>query len=142
MSAALLVMDFQAGVVDRFSGSETVSRARRAVDAARAHGVPAVFVRIGFREGNPEVSGRNKSFAAVAGRAEMGEDAPGTQVVAELAPEPGEVTVVKRRVSAFAGSDLGVVLRSADVDHRVLTEKVFPRQADVLSVDEWVAGLG
>jgi nicotinamidase-related amidase len=113
----------------------------------------------------------------------MGEDAPGTQVVSELAPGPGETTVVKRRVSAFTGSDLGLVLRSADVDHLVLTgiatsgvvlstvreaadrdyrltvlsdacldadpevhrvriEKVFPRQADVLSVDEWVAGLG
>ena len=91
MSAALLVMDFQAGVVDRFSGSEVVSRARVAVDGA---------------------------------------------------PAPGETTVVKRRVSAFTGSALGVVLRSADVDHRVLTEKVFPRQADVLSVDEWVDGLG
>jgi nicotinamidase-related amidase len=176
-------MDFQAGVVDRFSGSEVVSRARVAVDGARAPGVPVVFVRIGFRDGKPEVSGRNKSFAAVAERTDMGEDAPGTQVVSELAPGPGETTVVKRRVSAFTGSDLGVVLRSADVDHlvltgiatsgvvlstvreaadrdyrltvlsdacldadpevhRVLIEKVFPRQADVLSVDEWVAGLG
>jgi hypothetical protein len=26
--------------------------------------------------------------------------------------------------------------------HRVLTEKVFPRQTDVMTVDEWVAGLG
>ena len=25
--------------------------------------------------------------------------------------------------------------------HRVLLEKVFPRQADVVTVDEWVAGL-
>jgi nicotinamidase-related amidase len=104
-------------------------------------------------------------------------------VVAELAPRPGETVVVKRRVSAFTGSDLEVVLRAAEVDHlvlagiatsgvvlstlreaadrdyrltvlgdacvdadpevhRVLTEKVFPRQADVITVDEWVAGLG
>jgi len=37
-----------------------------------------------------------------------------------------------------------VVLADACLDadpevHRVLTEKVFPRQADVLTVDEWVA---
>jgi hypothetical protein len=25
--------------------------------------------------------------------------------------------------------------------HRVLTEKVFPRQADVLTIDEWVAAV-
>ena len=183
MPAALLVMDFQAEIVDRFSASEAVTTARAAVDAARAHGVPVVFVRIGFREGKPEVSMRNKSFAAVAARDDMGEDAPGTQVVAELGPRAGETTVVKRRVSAFTGSDLEVVLRAGAVDHlvltgiatsgvvlstlreaadrdyrltvlsdacldadpevhRVLTEKVFPRQADVVTVAEWVAGLG
>ena len=95
-----------------------------------------------------------------------------------VAPEPGDIVVTKRRVSAFTGSDLDVVLRSlgvvklvltgiatsgvvlstlpeaadrdyelvvladccADADpevHRVLLEKVFPRQADVLDVQGW-----
>jgi len=40
-----------------------------------------------------------------------------------------------------------VVLADACLDadpevHRVLTEKVFPRQADVLTVDEWAARAG
>jgi nicotinamidase-related amidase len=176
-------MDFQAGVVGRLGSSEVLERARSALDAARAHDMPVVFVRIGFRDGTPEVSPRNKSFAAIASRGDMGADSPGTQVVAELEPRAGEVVVVKRRVSAFSGSDLEVVLRAADVDHlvlagiatsgvvlstlreaadrdyrlsvladacadgddevhRVLTEKVFPRQADVLSVADWTAGLG
>jgi nicotinamidase-related amidase len=93
------------------------------------------------------------------------------------------VVVTKRRVSAFAGSDLDVVLRAqsighlvlagiatsgvvlstlrqaADLDyqltvladgcldadpevHRVLLEKVFPRQAEVTSIAGWTAGLG
>jgi hypothetical protein len=26
--------------------------------------------------------------------------------------------------------------------HRVLTEKVFPRQADVVTIDEWVRAIG
>jgi nicotinamidase-related amidase len=91
--------------------------------------------------------------------------------------------VLKKRVSAFTGSDLDVLLRGAEIDtlvltgiatsgvvlstlrqaadrdfrlvvladgcldsdsevHRVLTEKVFPRQAEVTTVEEWVAGLG
>jgi nicotinamidase-related amidase len=195
--AALLVMDFQAGVVQRFVGSQTGSgaesgtgsgdgvlkAARTALDAARAHGLQVVFVRVGFREGAPEVSPRNKSFSALTGRTDMGADAPTTQVVAELEPRPGEPVVVKRRVSAFTGSDLEVVLRAASIDHlvlsgiatsgvvlstlreaadrdyrltvlhdacldadpevhRVLTEKVFPRQADVVTVDEWADALG
>jgi len=111
----------------------------------------------------------------------MGEDAEATQIVAALAPRPGEPVVVKRRYGAFA-SDLDVVLRgldatdlvlagvstsgvvlstvrhAADQDfgltvlsdacadqdpevHRVLLEKVFPRQADVVTVDAWASGL-
>ena len=97
----------------------------------------------------------------------------------DVAPQQAEVTVVKRRISAFTGSDLEVVLRAkgiqhliltgistsgvvlsttreaADKDyrltiladccadgdeevHRVLTTKVFPRQAEVIGVEEWM----
>ena len=184
MPAALLLMDFQNGVVERFGGSsEVVRTARTALEAARSHGVPVVFVRVGFRDGAPEASPRNKAFSAIAERGDLGEATPATQVVNDLAPGPGETIVVKRRVSAFTGSDLQVVLRAAGVDHlvlggiatsgvvlstvreaadrdyrltvladacrdgdpevhRVLTEKVFPRQAEVTTVDAWVSGLG
>lgn len=184
MAAALLVMDFQAGIVARFTGSaEVVARARTAAEAARAHGLSVIFVRVGFRDGYPEVSPHNRSFAALAQRGDMGERAPATQIVTELAPRAHETVVVKRRVSAFAGSDLEVVLRAAGVHelvlcgiatsgvvlstlreaadrdhrltvlsdacldadpevHRVLVEKVFPRQAEVVTVDEWVESLG
>ncbi len=37
-----------------------------------------------------------------------------TQVHPDVAPEPGDVLVTKRRVSAFAGSDLDMVLRAGD----------------------------
>jgi nicotinamidase-related amidase len=181
--AALLLMDFQVGIVERLGSPEVVSCARTAVDAARRHAVPVIQVRVGFRDGTPEVSNRNKSFSALVGRDSMGEDDPRTQVVEALAPARGDVVVVKRRVSAFAGSDLEVVLRAIEVDHlvlagistsgvvlstlreaadrdyrltvladacsdgddevhRVLTDKVFPRQADVTTVDAWVASLG
>ena len=56
--------------------------------------------------------------------------------------------VVLSTLRQAADLDYGlVVLRDgcADADeevHRVLLDKVFPRQADVLTVDEWVAGMG
>jgi nicotinamidase-related amidase len=183
MSAALLLMDFQSGVVGRLGTPEVVRAAGRALATARSRGIPVVFVRVGFRAGAPETSSRNQTFAAMAGRPEMGADRPETQVVSELAPLDSEVVVVKRRVSAFSGSDLEVVLRSAGIDHlvltgiatsgvvlstlreaadrdyritvladacgdgdpevqRVLTEKVFPRQAEVTDVSTWAEGLG
>jgi nicotinamidase-related amidase len=112
----------------------------------------------------------------------MTEDSPDTQVHADLALRPDEPVIIKRRVGAFSGSDLDVLLRGAEAEelvlagistsgvvlstlrlaadldyrltvladacsdgdpevHRVLTEKVFPRQAAVTTTDEWVASL-
>lgn len=177
---ALLVMDVQAGIVDRFSaGSEPLLDALgRAIAAARRAGVPVIYVRVAFRDGAPEVSPNNRAFSAIAGASGFGDSDPATQVHPAVAPEPEDIVVVKKRVSAFAGSDLDVVLRSlaveslvlsgiatsgvvlstlrqaADLDyrlvvledgcmdadtevHRVLMGKVFPRQAAVMTVDEW-----
>lgn len=176
---ALLVMDVQRAIVDRYPDPEYLPRLRRAIDAARAGGVPVIYVVVGFRAGYPEVSARNKMFGALAQfKPAAGEDT--TQIHPDVAPEPGDTIVTKRRVSAFAGSDLDMVLRAgginhlvltgiatsgvvlstvrqaADLDfgltvladgcldsdpevHRVLTEKVFPHQADVTTVADWIA---
>ncbi|MFE9119051.1 cysteine hydrolase family protein [Streptomyces sp. NPDC007172] len=184
--SALLVMDIQRGIVDRFPESVTadyLSRVGTAIGAARAAGTPVVHVVIGFRAGHPEVSPRNKAFGAVAGSTAFVDGDPSAEIHPALTPRPGEVVVTKKRVSAFAGSDLAMVLRgagathlvlagiatsgvvlstlrqAADLDfgltvlsdgcldgdaevHRVLTEKVFPRQAEVVGVDEWVKAIG
>ncbi len=181
--SALLIMDFQNSIVDRLGTPEVLEAARRAADAARAAGVPVLFVRVAFRDGYPEVSPANKSFAAFRGRGDTGsEQHEQSQISATLGRREDEAIVTKRRVSAFAGSDLDVLLRAggirslvlagiatsgvvlstlrqaADLDfgltvladacadadaevHRVLTEKVFPRQAEVTTVDAWAATL-
>ncbi|HEU5422385.1 MAG TPA: isochorismatase family protein [Nitrolancea sp.] len=67
--SALLVMDVQHAIVDRFAASESaagyIPRLREAIDAAHHAGIPVVYVVIGFREGHPEISPRNKTFSEV-----------------------------------------------------------------------------
>ena len=181
MTQALLVMDMQRGIVARLSDGATalLDTLERVVAAARTSATPIIFVRVAFRPGAPEISDRNQSFSSLRG-ASLDETSEATQIHPRLAPLDGDVVVTKRRVSAFAGSDLEVVLRSLDVDHlvltgfatsgvvlstarqaadldyrltilsdacadadpevhRVLTEKVFPRQAQVRRADEWIA---
>ena len=182
---ALLVMDVQRGVVERFAGAgELQSRLARAVDTARGAAVPLIFVRVAFRAGHPEVSVNNRSFSALASQAgtRFTDDSEATQIHPAVGPLDGDLVVVKKRVSAFSGSDLEVLLRSLDVTHlvltgiatsgvvlstlreaadkdyrltvladgcldvdeevhRVLIEKVFLRQAEVVSVDEWASRL-
>jgi len=180
----LLVMDVQRGVVARFGDDAGyLSRVSRAVAAARAAGLPVIYVTVGFRPGHPEISARNRTFSAIASAGRFADGDPAAEIHPAVAPAPGDLVVTKRRVSAFAGSDLDVLLRglaagtlvlsgiatsgvvlstlrqAADLDyrlivladacldadpevHRVLTEKVFPRQADVLTVAQWEAQSG
>ena len=182
-STVLLVMDVQRGVVERFADEPGyLPRLQRAITAAHASGIPVVYVTVGFRPGHPEISARNRSFSAVASAGRFADGDPAAEIHPAVAPEPGDLVVTKRRVSAFTGSDLDVLLRglgadtlvltgiatsgvvlstlrqAADLDyrlvvladgcldadpevHQVLTGKVFPRQAEVLTVDEWEAQL-
>jgi nicotinamidase-related amidase len=180
--SALLVMDVQRVVVDRFPEPGYLPRLSKAIGAARSAGLAVIYVVVGFRPGYPEISPRNKTFGELARSGRMAAGDQATEVHPDVAPQPGDVVVTKRRVSAFAGSDLALVLRSGDIDHlvltgvatsgvvlstlreaadldfrltvltdgcldadpevhRVLTEKVFPRQADVITVADWVAAL-
>ena len=120
---ALLVMDVQNAIVDRFAehSEGLLATLAEAVGAARAAGIPVLYVRVAFRQGAPEMSPRNQAFTALARSGSMSESDSATQVHPAVVPQSGDIIVTKRRVSAFSGSDLDVVLRSLDVDALVLT---------------------
>jgi nicotinamidase-related amidase len=110
-------MDIQPGILDRVpDGAALLARATDGVRAARSHSVPVIHVVVGFRAGMPEVSAQNQSFGAVK------QMAPPFLIDPRplIAPEGSDVVVTKRRVSAFAGSDLEVLLRGGEIQHLVL----------------------
>lgn len=119
-ATALLVMDLQHAILQAVEDPGYVPRVAGAIAAARAAGVPVVYVVIGFRPGHVDISPRNAAFAALPGDRFTGDD-PGAAIHPDVAPLPGDTIVTKKRVSAFAGSDLELVLRSAGVEHLVLT---------------------
>ena len=172
--SALLVMDVQPGILDRVRDKdEYVARTSAAIRAAHERGVLVIHVVVGFRPGAPEVSARNKSFSAQKENASaMTDPRP------SIEPAEGDVVVTKRRVSAFSGSDLEVILRAQDIGHlalagiatsgvvlstlreaadkdykltvlsdlcadfddevhAVLINKIFPRQAAVMTAAQW-----
>jgi nicotinamidase-related amidase len=178
-NTALLVMDFQEGIVERFGDTAVLEPVARAIAAARAAGLLVVYVKVDFRPNFPEISPRNRAFSQAAASGFLGDKA---RVHPDVAPAEGDIEVTKRRVSAFAGGDLEVVLRAQEIQrlvlagiatsgvvlstvreaadkdfelvvlsdacadpdpevHRVLLEKLFPRQADVLDVETWERSL-
>lgn len=80
-----------------------------------------MFVRVAFRPGYPEAAESNRAFGTISQAGEaLTEDYPATQVHAALEPLPNEPVIIKRRVSAFSGSDLDVLLRASGTDTLVL----------------------
>lgn len=120
VKSALLVMDVQYAVLARYSDPAYLPLLATAIEGARAAGVPVVYVTVGFRPNHAEVSARNKMFGGLAGRGPIPGSEEGMRVAAEVAPQPEDVVVVKRRVSGFAGSDLELVLRAGGIEHLVL----------------------
>ena len=120
---ALLVMDMQRAILGLVEDSDALlERTRVAIAAARASGLPVLFVVVRFRSGLPEISRRNLSFGRLAERGiSLTDGEPAAEIHPALGREDSDPIVVKLRVSAFAGSDLAVLLRAAEVDHLVLT---------------------
>lgn len=181
---ALLVMDVQGGIVKMLgdAAESYLAKVNQAVEAARKAKMPVYFIVVRFREGYPEVNPNNKSFSRITSNPEMKMSGESEATNPVIKPRSGELVIVKKRVSAFAGSDLEMILRAqgitmlnlcgiatsgvvlstlrqaadndyeltvlkdacADRDpevHKVLTEKVFPNQAEVLTVNDWVKSL-
>ncbi len=121
---ALLAMDCQTGIVSIYAKppEEFLERAATVLQRARNTGMSVVHVQVGFRPGLPEVSGRNKLFAAIKSSSQhqkLFEGATGA-INPALGPEGADIVVTKHRVSAFAGTDLEMVLRAKNIDTLVL----------------------
>ncbi|KAF7365141.1 putative isochorismatase hydrolase protein [Mycena venus] len=179
---ALVLLDFQIGILDRVDAaklSKCLGRVSAAAHAARAAQHPVIYIKSEFRARHPEISALNIMFAQVKTAGVFVAGDASVAIHPGVAPQEGDVVVVKRQVSAFSGSDFDAVLRGLEVDtlvmagvatsgavlstlrqaadldfklmvledicldldeevHRVLVEKVFPRQATVISSEEWI----
>jgi nicotinamidase-related amidase len=115
-------MDMQVGIVARFAQSgDLLTHVSAAISAARAASIPVIYVVVAFRPGYPEISPNNKSFSTIKQQqASLAASMTSTEVHPAIAPLPAEIVVTKRRVSAFSGSDLEVVLRAQGISHLAL----------------------
>jgi nicotinamidase-related amidase len=122
---ALLNMDCQTGIVSVYTREDKgafLARAASALNHARTTGMTVIHVQVGFRPGLPEVSSRNALFTAIKSSAQHQSlfQGPLAAIPAPIAPKEGEIVVTKHRVSAFAGTDLAMILRAKDIDTLVL----------------------
>lgn len=121
---AVLAMDCQAGIVSMIAqpSDEFLDRAAGVLAAARKAGMIVIHVQVGFRPGLPEVSSRNKVFAALKANPQHQQLflGPAGVIHPALGPGPDDIVVTKHRVSAFSGSDLAMLLRAKEIETLVM----------------------
>jgi nicotinamidase-related amidase len=122
-TSALLVMDFQTLTVDNYAaGAEALlDRTAKLIAAARTTGMRVIHVVVGFRPGYPEVSDRNATFKGLKASGAFAAGAENAKIHPAVAPLAEEIVVTKHRVSAFAGTDLDLMLRANGIETLILT---------------------
>ena len=162
---AVLIMDFQQRIVNNVASEpeSVVRNAARVLDEARATGIPVIYVvhRGGaFAEYMLDVE-IHEGVTPAAGETVITKTRPGpfstTALDVDLR-EMGIDTLVVMGV-ATSGCVLSAVRWATDINyrfivvadacsdadpevHRVLTEKVYPRQGTVMSADEFLGAIG
>ena len=114
---ALIIGDMQNGIVANFGNdTDMVERIRKTAEAARSAGIPIIFVRVGFRSGHPDISLDNQMWSGVANAGVMLADDESTALHEGLGVQDDDIKVLKRRVGAFEGTDLELILRSRGIN--------------------------
>jgi nicotinamidase-related amidase len=122
---AVLSMDCQAGIVSiytREAKDTFLARVANVLNHARATGMTIIHIQVGFRPGFPEISSRNALFGVIKASEQHQQlfREPLAAIPDSIAPQENDIVITKHRVSAFAGTDLAMILRANDIDTLVL----------------------
>jgi biuret amidohydrolase len=118
---AVLVIDMQndfvlGGAQPAPEAAAITPRIARLLGAARSAGVPVIYTQEVHRPGQIDcgLEVEQDPEHCIVGT-------PGADIIPELAPQPGDHVVVKRRFSAFLDTDLEILLRGLGVDTLLVT---------------------
>lgn len=183
-TTTLLILDIENGITDIMGIKATyLRRLASTLAGARKNNIKVIHVVIAFRPGYPENHKQSPTISAVAKVGRFLEGSSDVEIHAAVKPASDEVVITKRRVSAFTGTELDMILRcygtdrlviaglatsgavlstvrqAQDLDfqitvlhdlcmdrdeelHRILIDKVFAKNCEILTGQEWVDRLG
>ncbi len=98
-----------------------ISQTAGLLQAARAAGALVVYTRVCFRPGYPDLVANGHLLAGCQAAGALLDGDWGADILDELAPAAGDVTVSHRRISGFWGSDLHTILQARGVGTVLLT---------------------
>ncbi|WP_321946313.1 cysteine hydrolase [Paraburkholderia sp. J10-1] len=101
-----------AGYAEQVAGRRIIENTRRAIDKARAAGVPVGFVRVGFSPDYRECPPDSPIFSGARKYGIFKLGTWGTAVHPDLGQQSGDFDIVKHRVSPFYATSLEAILRA------------------------------
>ncbi|MFK4071713.1 cysteine hydrolase family protein [Streptomyces sp. NPDC029674] len=115
MTTALIIGDVQQGIVNGYPfARRVVPPLTELIPRARAAGVLIVFVHFALRSNGSDLPPDNAMFRTFYEAGDtFHEGSPGAEIALPVADE--DIVVLKRRASAYAGTDLELVLRARGV---------------------------
>lgn len=131
-TTALLAMDFQNDIIhpstrsgqnmrEQMEETRALENTARAIAAARGKGLPVIHVAVAFRPGHPEIADRGpRLFTGIKKANILVAGTWGAAFHEAVQPLDGELVVVKRGVSALAGTELNPVLRARGISTLIL----------------------
>ncbi len=122
----LLIIDMQYDFVDKKSPlyvnscEYIIPNIKAILEKFREKNLPRIFVKREHRKSGIDIDkGRYELFKKENGI--LVENTMGSQIVEELKPLDNEIVVIKRRFSAFFGTELELILKRLDIKTLVLT---------------------
>lgn len=126
-----LVMDMMNDLVDEAGASaatygvqvknrDVLAKTRKAIDAARAAGVPVGFVRVGFSPDYRECPPASPIFSGARKNGLFKLGTPGTETHPALGQTAADFDIVKHRVSPFYATSLEAILSANGVERVIL----------------------
>lgn len=103
------------------AASGIVPRTKSLLAAARRAGARVVYVNVLYFPGYAGHIRNNALFNAVVDQGGFIRGTPGVEVVPELRPESGDITVEHSRISAFFGNDLTTMLIGHGIETVIVT---------------------
>ncbi|PZU22539.1 MAG: isochorismatase [Chryseobacterium sp.] len=122
-NTALLVMDMQMGILGNFPDEkmEVIQKAAEAIACARQKNMPVLFVRLGFQKGFPEIGPSNKLFWEMKNSVDDSILPQFMKLHPGLGVQEGDMIINKKRVNAFSGNELEMILQAKNIRHLVLS---------------------
>jgi len=108
-----MINDFVTGVFKSDRAAKIIPNIKNMLDYARKQKVPVVYAT------DAHLPNLDPEFSVWGRHAEAG--SWGAEVINELKPQKGDFRVLKRKYSAFQGTDLDQLLRELKVDTVILT---------------------